>query len=158
AWRTSDPEGAAFMRALAQVPDASWVGDWEGDPRRWADSLLDRAGDRLCVLAVYAIPDRDYDSDSAGGAADAAAYADWVGELAAGIGGRECVVVLEPDALAMGEAAVDSRRRTQAQVDARYAMVASAAGMLEGAGARVYVDAGDSDWISAARMAAALRA
>lgn len=150
AWATSNPEGAAYMRELAKVPDAFWIGDWEDDPRKAVDRLLDKAGGQLCVLVPYNLPSRDCHADSAGGVKDAAEYARWIGEIAAGMGGREAIVVLEPDGLTVTKCLDAGELRD------RHAMLAAAVDTLTAAGGRVYLDCGDSDWIPAGTVVSAL--
>ena len=53
----------------------------------------------LPVLVAYNIPFRDCAQYSAGGATTVAEYEAWIDAVAAGIGDREAVVLLEPDGL-----------------------------------------------------------
>ncbi len=146
-WRTSDPDGAAVMDQLAQIPVATWLGDWTPDPAGAVDDLLTRAAGDLVVLVLYDIPDRDCGSFSAGGASDGAAYETFVEAVASGLGGREALVVLEPDALALDDC-LDSAAR-----DERRQLLGNAVDLLNAAGGTVYLDAGDSAWVPSAEMA-----
>jgi endoglucanase len=105
------------------------------------------------VLVAYAIPRRDCDGKSTGGTGDLAAYRLWIDAFARGLGRETAVVVLEPDALAhMG--CLDRRQRSD-----RVAALSSAAGTLHrhAPHARVYYDAGNSDWHPVGTMAERLR-
>lgn len=51
------------------------------------------------VLVAYNLPFRDCAQYSAGGAQNTAAYTAWIDAFAQGIGGRDAVVILEPDGL-----------------------------------------------------------
>ncbi|MFC7470911.1 glycoside hydrolase family 6 protein [Actinomadura keratinilytica] len=51
------------------------------------------------VLVAYNVPHRDCGQHSAGGAADRAAYGEWIDAFASAIGESKAVVVLEPDAV-----------------------------------------------------------
>ena len=51
------------------------------------------------VLVAYDLPFRDCAQYSAGGAVRQAGYLAWINGLAQGIGNRQAVVILEPDAL-----------------------------------------------------------
>jgi endoglucanase len=63
-------------------------------------TMLEAAAERAVpVLVAYDIPYRDCAQYSAGGAADAAAYAAWIDGFAQGIGSGRAIVVLEPDSL-----------------------------------------------------------
>jgi endoglucanase len=147
AWRTSAPDDAAVMDQVAEVPISIWVGDWLSDVTTTVDDAVTRAGTAVQVLTVYAIPDRDCGSFSAGGVGGAAAYQDFVDEVAAGLDGRFAIVVLEPDALALVDC-LDT-----AGQDERHQMLSDAVDTLTAAGAAVYLDAGDSAWIPSGDMA-----
>jgi endoglucanase len=149
-WRSSDPDGAAVMDRMAEQPTATWVGDWDADVARTVDNAVNAAGDDLRVFVVYNIPNRDCGFWSSGGAADADSYAAFIDDVARGLDGRLAVVVLEPDALAL------TTCLSAAQAVERQEMIAAAVDTLTAAGARVYIDAGDSAWISATEMAARL--
>ncbi|MFD0483145.1 glycoside hydrolase family 6 protein [Kineococcus sp. GCM10028916] len=134
---------AEQLRPLAQEPTATW---FTGDPPRAAAQRLTTAAaatGSLPVLVAYDIPDRDCGSQSAGGAADGAAYLDWIRELAAGIGDRPAVVVLEPDAIPLsitGCPHLDPRTR--------YGLLRQAVEVLTALPqTHVYLDAGHPDWV-----------
>ncbi len=105
---------ADALRPLAQAPTATWfTGDAPRERARALTTAAAAAGE-LPVLVAYDVPGRDCGSFSAGGAADDDAYLAWIRELAAGIGDRPAVVVLEPDAVAFavtGCSGVDRRDR-----------------------------------------------
>ncbi|MDK2761925.1 MAG: glycoside hydrolase family 6 protein [Sphingopyxis sp.] len=97
-------EGAAKDDAvrLSKIPSALWLA--YGSPEvveAKARDLVDRASaeSQLPVLVAYNIPYRDCALYSAGGAADGAAYLDWIRGIARGIGDRSAIVILEPDGL-----------------------------------------------------------
>lgn len=152
AWRTSDPVGAAYMDELAAQPTSLWIGDWATDPTAVVDDALDRAGGDLRSFVVYNIPQRDCGSFSAGGSDDAADYAAFVADIAAGLEGREAIVILEPDAVPLTHC-LDADGEA-----ARFQMLSDAVDTLTAAGGRVYIDAGDSNWISANTIAQRLLA
>lgn len=143
---TSMPEYAAVCRTLAQYPVATWFGDWTQDPRWDVATLIARAALELPVLVAYNIPGRDGGSYSAGGAVSEIAYRGWIDSFANGISGSP-LVILEPDALAM---IADLPRDRQEE---RYRCLGYAVDRLTAAGALVYLDAGDSNWIPAGAMA-----
>lgn len=144
------------LRPLAQAPTATW---FTGDPPRERARALTGAAQtagQLPVLVAYAVPDRDCGSFSAGGAADESAYLDWVGELAAGIGDRPAVVVLEPDALAFAVTGCAGTRSPEQ----RFALLRRAVELLSASPqTHVYLDAGHSGWVQdLGALATALRA
>jgi endoglucanase len=152
AWRTSDPVGAAYMDVIAAQQSAIWLGDWTSNPSGTVDAALDRAGSALQVLVVYNIPHRDCGAWSSGGAADGTAYASFISSVASGLQGRQAIIVLEPDGLPL------TTCLSASQLTEREALMSSAVDKLTAAGGKVYLDAGDSNWISAATMAPRLKA
>lgn len=150
AWRASRPADAAEMDKIAASPQAVWLGEWIGDPYRHVDEVMRRVGSAGAtpVLVVYNIPLRDCGQYSSGGANNPAAYRQWVGEVARGIGGRPAVVILEPDALA-GMDCLGSAERAQ-----RVELLRAAVGTLAASGrAAVYIDAGHPRWHAPGEMA-----
>ncbi|WP_157732578.1 glycoside hydrolase family 6 protein [Cellulomonas sp. PSBB021] len=142
AWQASHGADREALELLATTPQATWLDD-PSDPdatREQVRELTRAAHDEgsTAVLAVYAIPGRDCGHYSAGGA-PAERYGQWVREVAAGICGAP-IVVLEPDALPQLGAG-------DHQGD-RVAYLADAAQVLHDAGARVYLDAGHSSWLT----------
>ena len=140
------------MDLLAAQPLGLWVGDWTGDVSGTVDAAITAGGADLRVLVVYNIPHRDCGSYSSGGAGSATEYADFIDEVAAGLAGRPVIIILEPDALPLVTCL------SSGQLAEREAMMASAVKTLKAAGASVYLDAGDSAWISSAEMAVRLAA
>jgi hypothetical protein len=155
--RTSDPAGAAALDKVAVGSKADWYGDWVGTGAL-ASTVSARVGTEIAngalpVMVAYAIPHRDCGSYSAGGMANADAYRGWIGQLAAGIGGRKAVVILEPDALAQLDclSGADQNERT--------ALIAGAVKTLSAqSSTSVYVDAGLPGWQPEATMASRLNA
>src|SRR6185436_9663008 len=89
----------------------------------------------------------------AGGASDGAAYLEWIKGFAAGIGAHRAVVVLEPDALALLTQCLSPEDQAQ-----RLELIHQAVLALKAQpGAAVYIDAGNSNWVPAADMAARLQ-
>jgi endoglucanase len=155
-WRHTRPQDAAAMDKIAGQPSAAWLGNWnpqiELDTKKyvWAKT---RAG-ALPVVIAYNLPFRDCGSYSAGGSRTPARYRAWIDGLAAGIGSRRAVVVLEPDGLPLLKKCL-----TPAKQQERIDLVKYAIEKLESLpGAAVYVDAGHSKWIDAPEMAARLKA
>ncbi|WP_435865087.1 glycoside hydrolase family 6 protein [Streptomyces spectabilis] len=149
-----DPRQPLIASRIAARPTAVWF----TDPRPWAISarvraVTSRAGDRVPVLVAYAIPNRDCGGPSRGGAPHLAAYGQWIKRFAAGLGSREVVVILEPDAVALADCLSPGERSR------RFAALARAGRVLKRANpaARVYHDGGHSGWHRAERQAAALR-
>lgn len=148
--------GDSAAAELASVPQARWFTDStpaeavRGAVATYVDGAA--AAGALPVLVVYAIPGRDCGGFSAGGLSDATAYAGWIRQVRAGIGGRAAAVIVEPDALSSADCLGRAAR------DARFAMLFDAVSQL-GADATtaVYLDGGHSRWLSAKELADRLR-
>ncbi|WP_308376746.1 glycoside hydrolase family 6 protein [Streptomyces sp. ISL-99] len=152
-----DPRHPLIKNRIADQPAAVWFAAYNPGAVtaqvRSVTSAAATAG-RIPVLVPYAIPDRDCGGASQGGAPDLAAYDDWIGDFAAGLGGGEVIVILEPDSIALSDCLSDGERQ------ARFASLARAGRTLHAANprAKVYFDAGHSGWHPAGKQAAALRA
>ncbi|SFA95085.1 glycoside hydrolase family 6 protein [Cellulomonas marina] len=151
AWRAATGAAKEQLAPLALTPTARWLTQKDPAVAR-ADALryttAARDAGRTALVVLYAIPDRDCGSYSAGGTS-AEAYGAWVRTVATGLVG-DVWVVLEPDALAMVDRCGDGETRLR--------LLRQAAADLTAAGARVYVDAGHARWMPAATAAARLRA
>lgn len=148
AMRAQYPTYAAELDQLGDQPKADWITSLSVVPT--VGSRITAAKTEIAAFVLYAIPHRDLDSYSAGGAADAAAYRAIVDAFATQVAGRLCIVLLEPDAVSM----ID--RMSDADEAARYALIRYAVEKVTSAGAAVYIDAGSSNWIPAATMGARL--
>ncbi|MEK7183204.1 MAG: glycoside hydrolase family 6 protein [Patescibacteria group bacterium] len=148
-WRVSRSSDAAKMQYLADQPTAAWFGDWNDDIQADVDAYVDdaEAANNIPVLVAYNIPNRDCgDGYSAGGVSGASAYHDWIVDMANGIGNRQAIVIIEPDAVA-----------TDCFDDARGVMMSDAVSVLEAKpNVSSYIDAGHPNWTPAATMATRL--
>ncbi len=153
-WKDSRPTDAAFMQKIASEPDAKWIGNWNGDVYNDVKNYVSQAtvSGATPVMIAYNIPGRDCGSYSAGGATNAANYETWITNFANGIGNKKAVVILEPDALA-GITCLD-----QAGQASRIKLLKDAVTTFKSKGnVAVYLDAGNSNWVSADEMAPRLK-
>ncbi|WP_307544936.1 glycoside hydrolase family 6 protein [Streptomyces sp. V3I8] len=151
-----DPRRPVIESRIADRPAAVWFADYTPSDitaRVRAVTSAGAAKGGVPVVVPYAIPDRDCGGASQGGAPDLGAYDGWIEKFAAGLGSGEVVVILEPDAIAQS-ACLSAGRRT-----ARFTSLARAGRVLKAANprARVYFDAGHSDWNSPREQAGLLR-
>ncbi|MFE2533908.1 glycoside hydrolase family 6 protein [Streptomyces sp. NPDC059371] len=151
-----DARSAVIASRIAGRPAAVWFADFTPSTvtaRVGAVTSAAAERGRVPVLVPYAVPRRDCGGASEGGAPDLAAYDGWIDGFAAGLGSREVVVVLEPDSIAESDCLTEGERA------GRFASLARAGRVLKAANprARVYYDAGNSDWNPAAAQAALLR-
>ena len=97
-----DGQARADALVLAGVPSASWFTSGKpADVQAKVKKLVDAAAAKNAVptLVAYNLPHRDCSQYSAGGATSKAEYQAWIDAVAAGIGDRKAVVILEPDGL-----------------------------------------------------------
>lgn len=154
-WKFSRPADAADMRFLASVPHSMWLGGWLSDVKAFTNNIVTAASTSgtLPVLVTYNIPNRDCGSYSAGGLASHSAYRTWIDSIAAGIGPRKAVVIIEPDAIP-GVHCLDEAGKT-----ARYESIKYAVQKIKSTtGAFVYIDAGHNNWVPAGELALRLQA
>ena len=155
--RAGDTASVAALRKVAEQPGSLWFGDWVPTSQVRAQvaarTTAAAAAGSVASIVLYAIPGRDCGSYSAGGLSGPAAYAAWVREVAAGIGSRRTVVVVEPDALAQMDC-LTATARTE-----RSSMLKDALSALHTAapGAVTYLDGGNSGWVPSDIMATRLR-
>jgi len=147
--------GAAYISRMARQPVAEWFGDWNTDVQSDVASYVSAAAAQGSVpqLVLYNIPNRDCGGYSVGGAGGVANYTQWAQKVAAGIGNRTAVVILEPDALG----ALDCLP-TAAQADRTQALFQAVTILKTHAQTAVYIDAGTPVWQPANVMAARLKA
>jgi len=144
---SGDAAAADALAPITSQPVATWLASQDDSPYAEAERVTTAAtaGSGLPVLVAYHRPGRDCGSYSAGGSADRGSYLAWVGALAAGIGDRRAVVVLEPDAVAQ---AVSGACGSAEQAAATLDMLSAAVDVLEKQpGVLVYVDAGHAGWV-----------
>ncbi|MDQ0939930.1 glycoside hydrolase family 6 protein [Streptomyces sp. V1I1] len=146
------PADGAKILAMVRTPHAVWYGDeTPADVERDVRTVVRDAADDLAVpvLALYNIPGRDCSNYSGGGASTTAEYKAWIDGVARGIGGRDALVVLEPDALALLPADCGQDDAAGTRTAARYAEVNYAVDTLEPlARTKVYLDTGHPAWHS----------
>ncbi|WP_233521856.1 glycoside hydrolase family 6 protein [Streptomyces triticagri] len=150
----NDPRRPLIEQRIADRPAAVWFAEYNPDViASRVRAVTSSSGGKVPVLVPYAIPDRDCGGASQGGAPSLGAYDRWIDQFAAGLGSREVVVILEPDAVALSDCLSAADR------SARFASLARAGRTLHAANpnAKVYYDAGHSGWHPAATQAAALR-
>nr|WP_202446796.1 glycoside hydrolase family 6 protein [Streptomyces sp. SID5468] len=149
-------DDAELLGRMAAQPTAVWLGDRDPLERARAVTRAAALEGRVPVLVAYDIPHRDCGQYSRGGAPDGRAYRRWIRRLAAGVGVRRAIVVLEPDAVAQWVTGCPAAERDG---ESRLALLADAVRTLKALPATsVYLDAGNAGWVpDPARIAPALR-
>jgi endoglucanase len=170
-WRAHEYTNALKVLALVSTPRAAWFATGTPNEVRKAVRETVSAADkqhRLPVLVAYNLPYRDCSQYSGGGAIDTAAYQAWIDGFAAGIGKSKAMVILEPDGLGLipynttiygqeewckptvTDAAGNVVPAPGASPAARYAQLNYAVDSLaaHAPNAAVYLDSGNSGWMS----------
>ncbi|MGM1076582.1 glycoside hydrolase family 6 protein [Streptomyces sp. H28] len=134
---------AEQVRKIAEQPVGEWISPENPEEQtRGFTEAADKAG-RTALLVLYNIPHRDCGQYSQGGAADGAAYRDFVDGVAKGIGDRPATVILEPDAVLH---LVDGCTPQEFHEE-RYDLLKGAVAKLKGLkDTKVYIDAGNAGW------------
>ncbi|MDT0386819.1 glycoside hydrolase family 6 protein [Streptomyces dubilierae] len=149
-WQRQGREGdAALIKRIADQPVALWpAGELDPAPTvRAAATAASREG-KTAVFVAYNIPHRDCGQHSAGGAADANAYRDWIGKFADALGEADALVVLEPDAIAH---VVDGCTPGEYHAEREQLLGEAIARLKQQPNTKVYLDAGNADWIKEAQ-------
>jgi endoglucanase len=136
--RTAD---AAALSKLAAQPTAVWLTSAGAAAR--VREVESAAAGQTPVFVVYYLPGRDCGGFSAGGAPSFAAYATWAREVAAAIGQRAAIVVVEPDAIPeLATGCLHSAARSYED-----ALATAIAALKRQPRAAVYLDAGNPNWV-----------
>ncbi|WP_425554115.1 glycoside hydrolase family 6 protein [Crossiella cryophila] len=156
-WARNNPGDARAARIQSAIANRP-IGRWFGADANIGATVASYVGaadshDKLPVLVAYHLPGRDAcGGHSGGGAGNPAAYRTWISSLAAGIGGKPAVVVIEPDALG------DFECMSEAAIRERLGMLTYATQQLrqKAPNTFAYLDGGNVGWVPAATMAARL--
>lgn len=156
-WARNNPgdgRAAAIRAGIADQAGARWFGGWNADVRVDVASYVGAAAAaaRTPVLVAYNIPARDCGQHSSGGAGSVTAYQDWIRAFATGVGGRDAIVVLEPDALPQLDCLDAAGKSARLQLF-RYAVAQFNSLAPRTA---LYLDIGNSNWLAPAEAATRL--
>ncbi|TXL90853.1 glycoside hydrolase family 6 protein [Streptomyces sp. IB2014 016-6] len=136
-------EDAELLKRISERPVADWPSGDDPAPgiRR---AVKGAAGKRTVVLVAYNIPHRDCGLYSAGGARDGRAYLDWIDSFATAIGDARALVILEPDAVSH---LVDGCTPAEHHAERNQLLSDAIERLKEQPGTKVYLDAGNPNWI-----------
>jgi endoglucanase len=154
--RTGQREKADLIWRIASQPKALWLGrftrpNFAVKVRRLIDPARQR-GEVPIFTVLRAQATGCGPSYQGGGPAEDRRTMNWYDDLARVIGGDRVVIAFEPDSLGTIDCLAKSRR------DDRYRVLAHGVDVLSKLpNATVYIEAGASDWESAARTAKQLR-
>ena len=152
-----DGRAELISARIVPHPTGVWLNGSQGARTvTFVDDVLTAAAaqDLRPLLVLYNIPHRDCaDGRSSGGATSFQEYRSWIDGIADAMGGRPATVIVEPDILASIGACLPPAERTRVTEAISYAVDAIRAGSPASA---IYVDAGHSEWLPPAEMAAVL--
>lgn len=139
----ANPHEKSWLQRVVDTPQAIWLADPRAIPNFRAQLDHAQANGSIVVAVLYYIPRRDEQGrESAGGAPDATAYAQYVDDVCSAIGDRRVIVVVEPDAVAD----MHSQGFTHL-TDLRTALLRQACARLSALkNTDVYIDVGHSSW------------
>ncbi|WNV87230.1 glycoside hydrolase family 6 protein [Umezawaea sp. Da 62-37] len=143
---------------IASVPQARWFTTTNtSSVRSEINSFVGAAASagKVPILVVYDIPNRDCGGASGGGAPSHSAYRAWVDEVAAGLAGRPAAIILEPDVLPIMSNCQSTDQQNQTKASIAYAGKKLKSGSSQ---AKVYMDIGNSAWLTPSEAANRLRA
>lgn len=138
--KTTDPEQIRKLTVLATTPAGIW---------QTANSKLDiftakitdaKATSKTPIVVLYAIPNIGCGTS---GSTSVAEYRNWVAQRAAILQGTGAIVVIEPDAVAQFSCL------NAQQLTVRKESLNAAIEELAKTDAKIYVDAGHSEWVGA---------
>jgi endoglucanase len=143
----TQPEIAKLFREkIGKYSQALWLGEWNSNVYRKVKWSVDQAAEKgeVPTFIAYNVPGRDCGQHSAGGLKSKDAYRRWIRKIAAGIGDRAAIVVLEPDALGLLEKENCMTKEQQAE---RLFLLHDAIKVLrQNPKTIVYLDGGHSRW------------
>lgn len=140
----SEPQAAERLGVLAATPTAVWFAGGD-NPYERVDEVMTNAEAEgaMPTLVVYNIPGRDCGLYSSGGSEGIDEYLNWVGSFAAGLQGREAIIIVEPDAVAHSITGCST-----AESSLRHQMLALAVEIIQRQpNSHVYIDAGNASWV-----------
>lgn len=154
--RGSDPTTAAKWDDLGSEPAPLWCAQDYGNAHRASgiDAHLDAAAaaGTVPIFVLYWIMKRN--GSSTAGAPSLAAYQAEVDLYAAAVNGRDCIWIIEPDAISLLYRRTGGVNGAEAE-DVKDA-IAYAVAALTAAGARCYIDSGDNNFRPVSEIAAIL--
>jgi endoglucanase len=129
---------AELMERISRRPIATWFTDDTTHVLKQITALTTDANkhESAAVIVAYDIPGRNCTENDTAGDHE---YLRWIGEIAAGIGQRDTIVILEPDAIPFVIAGCHIKVRLLGRAVKE---------LVRAGGARVYIDAGNPSWVN----------
>ena len=136
-----------LTKEIFKYPLSLWYGNRSAKPiknlHKSLHRLFKRSGDKLPVMVVYNMPNRDIGQYSKGGATTATEYLLFLQEFCLGIKEHKPIIIYEPDAL--------PHTTIMTPTDAQYRINLMKEGiniLADESDALIYIDVGHSNWLS----------
>jgi len=140
------------VSVIFEQPVSFWYGDRQGKYSCHIDEglsrLMKRADPALPVLVIYNMPNRDMGHHSKGGASTEENYLEFVHAFCRGIGNRNPIVIVEPDAIPHSTIMEAAESAPRLNLMKRGLEILTAE-----SNAQVYIDVGHSNWLSPSAVA-----
>ena len=135
-----------LSKEIFKHPLSLWYGNLSAKPIKGLDKslhrLFKRSGDKMPVLVVYNMPNRDIGQYSKGGAKTHNEYLEFIQDFTNGIGNNSPIVIFEPDAIP------HLTHLSKKEANNRIELIKKALEILTTSNAIVYIDVGHSNWLS----------
>jgi endoglucanase len=135
-----------LTKEIFKHPLSLWYGNRSAKPIKGLQKslirLFKRSGNKMPILVVYNMPNRDIGQYSKGGANTHDEYLEFVQDFANGIGKNKPIVIFEPDAVPHLTHLDDN------EANSRIVLMKEALNILATTSAYIYVDVGHSNWLS----------
>ena len=135
-----------LTREIFKYPLSLWYGNRSAKPIKGLDKslyrLFNRSGNKMPVLVIYNMPNRDIGQYSKGGAKTQNEYLEFIQDFTNGIGNNSPIVIFEPDAIP------HLTHLNKKEAKNRIELIKKALEILTTSNAIVYIDVGHSNWLS----------
>ena len=129
-----------------KYPLSLWYGNRSAKPIKNLDKslrrLFKRSGNKMPVLVIYNMPNRDIGQYSKGGAKTHNEYLGFIQDFTNGIGNNSPIVIFEPDAIP------HLTHLNKKEANNRIELIKKALNILTTSNAIVYIDVGHSNWLT----------
>ncbi len=139
-----------LTKEIFKYPLSLWYGKRNAKPiknlSKSLQRLFKRSGNKMPILVIYNMPNRDIGQYSKGGASTKDEYLQFIQDFANGIGDNKPIVIYEPDAIP------HTTMLNKRQANTRLQLMKQALDILTKTDAYVYVDVGHSNWLKPAEV------
>ena len=135
-----------LTKEIFKYPLSLWYGNRSAKPiknlHKSLTRLFKRSGDKLPVLVLYNMPNRDIGQYSKGGAQTQDEYLQFIKDFSIGISNHAPIVIFEPDAIP------HLTHLSKKEAKERIQLIKKALAILSETNALIYIDVGHSNWLT----------